>query len=210
MLTFFKSIDGSSLDDSTSKKCTTVKIGDAISTTIPKSLTKCKPKVAVVKCGEKTINCLPVADIDRTILYGCVYEIDNDNKAFANIVIKNKSLVPKFILGFSETDDENATENAELFEFEGGTFDELVSYLESNGNFGFELTSYGIKIYVGKEYAGKKIYLSSDKTIFLLGTTYCLNRNYEYGLSYCLPTVGCYQILLYTIVNGVETVLATR
>lgn len=205
----FRSIDNTSLDDAIELKCEQVKVGDEISTTIPKSLTKCKPKIAIVKCGEKDINCQPVAEANKTILYGCVYEVDNDNKAFANIVVKNKSIVPSFTLGYSVTDEDGVTDSAEIFEFEGGTFDELIEYIEGNSIVGYEITSYGLKIFVDSKYAGETIYLNSDKTIFLLGTTYCMAKNSEYGLSYCIPTSGCYQILLYKIKDdGTEEVLA--
>jgi hypothetical protein len=199
----FKSVDGKSRTDIDTKlNCTQVRVGDAISISIPKSLTKCKPKIAIVKCNQKLHSCEP--DLEPDTLLGCVYSIDNDEKAYVNLVIKNRDLIPNFKIGRGETID-GEVEISELFEYEeGGNYDTLIEYLISNPYVGFEETSYGVKIFFDKENAGHTIKLESDNTLFLIGKTFCLNKSSEYGLSFCLPK-GCWQILLYT---GEDEVLA--
>lgn len=192
----FKSVDGKSRTDIDVKlNCQQVRVGDSISISIPKSLTKCKPKIAIVKCNQKLHDCTLNPEPDT--LKGCVYSIDNDEMAYATLVIKNRDLIPNFKIGRSEVVD-GETEVAELFEYEdGGTYDTLIDYLISNPYFGFEETNYGVKIFFDKENAGHTIKLQSDSTLFLIGKTFCLNKSSEYGLSFCLPK-GCWQILLYT------------
>ena len=200
----FKSIDNSSFSDiNNTLTCEQVMVGDSISLTIPKSLTKCKPKLAIIECGSKTLNCEP--NPKPTTLLGCVYLLDNDEKAYVNLIIKNRSLIPNIKIGTSEVID-GETELTEYFEYEdGGTYDDLIAYLSGNDNFGFEETPYGIKIFFNKELSGKSINLVSDNTVFLVGKAFCPTNSNEYGLSFCLNKKGCYQILLYT---GEDKILA--
>jgi hypothetical protein len=199
-----KSTDNSSFSDiNNTLYCQQVMVGESISFTIPKSLVKCKPKLAIVECNSKNKTCEP--NLNPTTLLGCVYSLDNDERAYVNLVIKNRNLIPNIKIGTSELIDDK-TELTEYFEYEdGGTYDDLIAYLSSNENFGFEETPYGVKIFFNKELSGKDISLVSDNTVFLIGKTFCLKKSSEYGISFCLNKKGCWQILLYT---GMDTVLA--
>ena len=201
----FKTIDSVMLNEPSVMPTVQIKAGDEISITIPKAVYKenCIPKVAIVECCQK-VDCLPVQEEDRNILYACLYTVDNDNKAFANVAIKDKNNIGSFVIGYKD----DYGDAVELFEYEGGDYEDLISYLDGNQNFGYEVTAYGFKIFVDEKYAGKDIYISEKSNMFLIGDKYCLNRSKYYGLSICVPKTGCYQIILYSTANGVETPLA--
>ena len=148
----------------------------------------CNPKVAIIAPYKNIGECVFQENVLEK--YSCIEKIENDGKAYINLIIKDINDIPKFTI---------SVDGEDIFDFissevEISDYDELLLYTESLG-YGYEITSYGIRLYFDKRYTNRKAIISTDR-IYLLHDTFCLFKSDVYRLSICFREVGDYQIVI--------------
>ena len=148
----------------------------------------CNPKVAIITPYKNIGECVFQENVLER--YSCIEKIENDGKAYINLIIKDFEDIPNFNI---KVDDE------EIFDFvsqddEIADYDELLLCVESLG-YGYEITTYGIKLYFDKRYTSRKAAISTDK-IYFLNDTFCIFKSDVYRLQICFRQVGDYQIAI--------------
>ena len=179
------------INDPISLKPITIAVGEWWSITVPKSaLPSCKLKLVVIK-NIRTItdsDCNCEVEVNRIVEKSCIYNIPNDDTAYLNLTILDKTTIPTFNIVVDEV---------EIVEFEGGTFDDLILLL--NGmNLGLDELSYGVRIYFNKKYNGKLASIQGTedalKQVYLLSDKFCLNYSKYVGISFSFCDTGCHRL----------------
>lgn len=190
MITFgVKQIGFSSdINDPLTLKPIVIPKGEWWSVSIPKSsLPTCKLRVSLIKNYTTSGTC-KCEDDNQVISTSCLYELPNDNRAYLNLTILNKDVIPAFNIVVDET---------EILEFEGGDISELILLINGMG-LGLDELGYGIRIFFDREYNGKVASISSTeqglKEVYLLSETFCLNYSQYIGVSFSFCETGCYRL----------------
>jgi hypothetical protein len=148
----------------------------------------CNPKVAIIAPYKNIGECVFQENVLEK--YSCIEKIENDGKAYINLIIKDINDIPNFTI---------SVDGEDIFDFisseaEISDYDELLLYTESLG-YGYEITNYGIRLYFDKRYTNRKATISTDR-IYFLHDTFCLYKSDVYRLSICFRQVGNYQIVI--------------
>jgi hypothetical protein len=164
-----------------------IPIGELWSLSVPKTALGCdKLKVVTIKNTSSIIDesCQCEIEINTVMSKSCLYHIPNDNKTYLNIAINDKNNIPRFDVVVDEL---------EIFEFAGGTYDELLSLIEYM-DLGIDELGYGIRLYFDRKYNGMTATITRTDQVYLLSDKFCLNFSKYVGLTFGMCEIGCYRL----------------
>ena len=172
--------------------------GEWWSMTVPKSaLGGCNLKMATVKSTRSIvdIDCNCEVEINTIQQKSCIYNLPNDEKAYLNLVMLDKDNVESFTIFVDEN---------ELFEFDGGTYEEFLNSIEQS-RIGVEELGYGVRLFFDKSYNGR-IATTNSENNYLLNDRFCLNYSKYVGIDFAFCETGCYKIIFIDVDGNVKSI----
>jgi hypothetical protein len=186
MIQFHRYGSRSSLLNEPNTEVVNIPISEPFHITVDKSRIDCEWKMYIRQCGKVNPDCTVEDVLTR---YSCIKKMDNDDTFYLSLIIPNYESVKSFRIA-SMLDDADM----EIFEFGGGTKDELIQEVESY-RYGVEVKPYGLKIYFPKDYKGDYAILTTSGDVTLLSDKFCYNKTDKYGIDICFKELGCYNVL---------------
>jgi len=176
------------INDPLELKPINIPIGEVWSLSVNKSALGCdKLKVATITNTSSILdeNCNCEIEINAITSKSCLYHIPNDNRAYLNIAINDKNNIPSFSIYVDES---------EIFEFEGGSYEELLGLIEYM-DLGVDELGYGIRLYFDRQYNGRVATITGTEQVYLLSDKFCLNYSKYVGLTFAFCTLGCHRLV---------------